>query len=343
MRRCDKYSGFTVVELFVVVLIIALVVAFVLPAIQSAREASRRTQCINNLKQIGLGLTSHASVFGHYPFGIRPDGTLHTGAPFALPSPLSIHFQILPYIEQASLFNSINFPGTAKDALVIAPVAESPANFTAKNAAVLTFLCPSDSGRLRPGCNYRGNIGPNPYTHDGLIPQGGGGVFPGLTAVADRDITDGASYTAGFSERLRGNGDPNVFSTSKDVWLTGLSLVQLPGDSTEMARACAFLTASSPDFLPYAGRRWILSGLTETLYNHVAVPNSKSPDCSVSNSQSEEEIMTGGSVSARSAHPGGVNVLMMDVGVRYIRGGVELQVWRALGSRAGGEVLDASF
>lgn len=343
--------GLTLVELVVVVAVIALIIAITLPAVQSSREAARRAQCLSQLKQIGAGLLNHASVHGRFPFGVRPDGFTKKGLEFALPSPLSVHYQLLPYIEQTSLFNAINVPSGSKFPRLgvhVAPVASGPANTTFRDVAVALFLCPSDSGRLKPGSNYRGTIGPNAYCHDGsapdsLVPEGGGGMFPGLRAVSPRDLTDGASQTVGFSERIMGSGASGAFSRRNDIWFTGVALIHFPGTSDEMARVCDALTTNSPVSSALAGRRWIVGSLHETLYNHVTAPNSRVPDCGVSESLSDEGIMLSGGVAARSAHPGGVNVLMMDGGVRFIGNGVQLQVWRALASRAGGEVLGSPF
>lgn len=104
-RTC---AGFTLVELLVVIAVMGLIVALVLPAVQASREAARRAVCANNLKQIGLALANHHSSLREYPAGMKPDGRTKRGTLFGPPSPISAHAQLLPYLDQAVPFNSLN-------------------------------------------------------------------------------------------------------------------------------------------------------------------------------------------------------------------------------------------
>ena len=162
--RFRRSRGFTLIELLVVIAIIAVLIALLLPAVQQAREAARRTQCRNNLKQIGLALHNYLSTHTVFPFG---KGAPYVGA--AGYARWSQHAMILPYIDQAPLYNSIDFnnpPGTPGMAGVIAfmPAFVSPsaANMVASQTVIPGFMCPTDLGpndSWRAQNNYAGNQG----------------------------------------------------------------------------------------------------------------------------------------------------------------------------------------
>ena len=124
--------GFTLIELLVVIAIIAVLIAFLLPAVQAAREAARRMQCVNNLKQLGLGLHNYESIAGAWPPSCVLSGSGNTVANWL---GWSVHGRILPLLEQGPLFNAINFhfPGDA------------PINLTVATAQVSIFTCPSEA------------------------------------------------------------------------------------------------------------------------------------------------------------------------------------------------------
>src|SRR3954451_653114 len=166
MDRPARGRGFTLIELLVVIAIIALLIALLLPAVQSSREAARRTQCTNNLKQIGLAIHNYESSFKLFPFGKGASyGTSLPGAPVY--ARWSANSQLLMYIEQGNLFNSINFnlppetPGM-QGAVPFMPPYQNPdrANATASRTQVAIFLCPADGPTFNdwPGNNnYLGN------------------------------------------------------------------------------------------------------------------------------------------------------------------------------------------
>src|SRR5271170_7021464 len=158
--------GFTLIELLVVIAIIAVLIALLLPAVQSAREAARRAQCLNNMKQIGLAVANYESSFRVYPFakGLPYGTSVPNAAGYARWSALS---QLLLFIEQGNLYNSINFylppetPGMA-GAVPFMPAYQDPnrENMTASLTQIAIFLCPSDIPPISTwpgGNNYLAN------------------------------------------------------------------------------------------------------------------------------------------------------------------------------------------
>jgi prepilin-type N-terminal cleavage/methylation domain-containing protein/prepilin-type processing-associated H-X9-DG protein len=341
-----RTSGFTLIELLVVIAIIAVLVGLLLPAVQSAREAARRTECINNLKHIGLAAHNYHSAFGVLPFGKGPSyAAVLPGTPIY--ARWSAHSQLLIFIEQGNLFNRINFdlppetPGMA-GAVPFMPEYQNPhrENATASRRMVATFLCPSDLPTLTiwpGGTNYVGNQQtwlcdlsealPSTVAPD-EVPRG---IFYFLSSVGMAHITDGSSQTAFFSERLRGQGTPNPRS---DGFITSS---QMSLDTTYInCQSINPLTA--PPLSSRHGMSWVMGEMCCTTYNHVSPPNTKS--CAGLGYQGSMANMSVQEPPS-SYHPGGVNVLMGDGAVRFVRDGVSLPTWRALATRDGGEVISS--
>src|SRR6185437_10825049 len=188
MRPSRRPSGFTLIELLVVIAIIAVLIALLLPAVQAAREAARRSQCVNNLKQLGLGLHNYQSSIGSLPNG-------HYGTGW---NDWSCLVMLMPYIEQGTLFNTINFANTGS--------AAAPGylpNNTAFLAKINVLLCPSDPDRLTNQYghqNYCGNAGSAPEAFfDNNLHGAANGLFfstnNNLFPVGFRDISDGLGGT----------------------------------------------------------------------------------------------------------------------------------------------------
>jgi prepilin-type N-terminal cleavage/methylation domain-containing protein/prepilin-type processing-associated H-X9-DG protein len=332
--RSQGCRGFTLIELLVVIAIIGLLIALLLPAVQAAREAARRMQCGNNLKQIGLAIHNYVESRGVLPIGQGPE-------PTGTWNGWSAQAMLLTYMEQSPVFNCINFdipdgsaPGTV-------------ANTTAQRVRVGTFLCPSDTDRLtgvEGHNNYTGCTGSNPKMNDGITTGVSGGMYgPGPyvpTTVGLQQIIDGTSQTAAFSERVMGIGWYNDGQPPDSLTPPGsvVRIDDLPGDADGVYRLCF---ATDPHAagailsgLYSVGSFWHIGMPYGDRYNHVMPPNTWS--CA------GQHTDWAGAHTASSRHPGLVNVLFADGSVRSIKNGINLAVWRALGTKAAGEVVSAS-
>ncbi len=373
--------GFTLIELLVVIAIIAVLISLLLPAVQSAREAARRAQCTNNLKQIGLALHNYHSTHNVFPPGrMYPDAVIGgvprltltsygTGnmpdAPGNWTGYYSVHCHILNYLEQVNAYNAMNFAGVNLGSLQNAAGQIIAANYTAYTLTQSTFLCPSDPYSTGDGPggenNYRANFGGStPYAGGGVrgdnTPKSGtdNGVFTYGPGISIAGITDGTSNTSAFAERTKGSNKQSVPGTSSDnIGIFGFTFTFNPlADADALFQNCLNGRSStawfyqqgryapSPGFGLQFSDGWAYAWYVATLYNHVAPPNWIGVDCGVGSTimdtPGEHSI-----VSARSQHPGGVNSLLADGSVRFVKDSVSIPTWRALGTRAGGEVLSA--
>jgi len=337
MRR----RGFTLIELLVVIAIIAVLIALLLPAVQSAREAARRSQCINNLKQFGIAIHNYHDTKSSFPHGF---GAWNSWGPVVM---------VLPYIEQQNLFNAINFYQVFNANSAFTRSANQP-NQTVGWAQINTLLCPSDLDRITDPdgrLNYVFCGGADVFgAQNGSGSSQFVGVFVGPNAgkpVTMASLVDGSSNTVGMSERVKGlaglNGGP--FDTTKPTssYQKGLptTATTKPGESPLVTYqncfklgaptpanystgACAPLGGLWVDAQPYAG-----------IYNHVMPPNMWSCTTSTNNN------WTGSAQSASSRHSGGVNCLLMDASVKFVKSTVAKETWWALATTGNGEVLSA--
>lgn len=345
-QSVSRRGAFTLIELLVVIAIIAILIALLLPAVQQARESARRSQCKNNLKQIGLALHNYHDTFRCFPFG---KGASYAGVPVY--ARWSQHAMILPYIDQAPLYNTLDFnfppetPGMA-GAVPFMPAFSnaSGANATSSRAYVPVFLCPSD---LSPGPgwlgqnNYAGNQGgwlcdrsDSPgAASDNSPSEVQTGVFYFLSHVTTAAVTDGLSQTAFFSEHIRGQGTPDPVS---DLFVMS--------HQTSLANTIAACRGLNPaTALPLTskwGYSWVMGENCCTQYNHVDVPNARS--CAGTGFPGTMTNMAM-QVSASSRHTGGVHVMMGDGAVNFASSNIDLNVWRALGTRSSGEVFGSPF
>ena len=308
--------GFTLIELLVVIAIIAVLIGLLLPAVQQAREAARRAQCRNNLKQIGLALHNYESSHSVFPPGR-----------VGYPKVFSVQCHILPYIDGGSLYNLVDFN--------TAPTFGSPSSpMTRNDIAVRTvipnYLCPSDFGRVNGS-----DFGPTNYaatTGSGIGPASsiktGDGVMYNASSVRFRDVLDGLSNTACFSESTLGAGG-NPSSPSGSATKPDLEVLELTGATVTTDAVCV---AGGGTWSGLRGAKWMNGHYGDTLYNHYYSPNSAQSDCGNASHNY-------GLTAARSRHVGGVHVLLADGSCRFISENLNLDIWRGLSTRAGSEIL----
>lgn len=340
MRRRHAWRGVTLIELLAVMGIIGLLVAILLPAVQAARQTAQRVACANNLRQIGLGLAAYHGAFDIFPPALTSS---LTGGPYqGLYSP-QVH--LLGFLDMSATFNSVNFmvgaapPESVSRMGYLAPAEAyaGEANRTAATSSVSLFLCPSDGGPFKEaGGNYRGNVGVGPFwATTAEYSDSGNGLFPEMETISASRVPDGLSRTAAFSERVRGSGNRDSLNPKLDMfgWSTFirtsdqlLQQCRIVARSTERAAAHGF---------SLSGDYWFYTGRERALYNHAQAPNGLIPDCI------ESAARPGiGMATARSFHPGGVNVLMADGSLRFVKQTIARETWRALGTRNGQEVVE---
>lgn len=333
-RPESSRSAFTLIEVLVAISVIGLLMGLLIPAVISSREASRRVDCMSRLKQIGAALSAHESTHGAFPSAFLARGIDKDGGPRPTNAPPAPHYQILPYLEQSALFNSVNTrPGSDLDS-----VARHQANQTAFGTALAVFLCPSSIAELGPGNSYRACVGSLPYEFDDPG-RGGGGAFTGYRGLAPRDFEDGLSRTAGFSERTMGSGPKARPARDRDIWYSGLSALVSRPSADRVLAGCGAAASAPPEAWTRAGESWLQGGYPDTLYNHIAPPNWSGMDCSLGAPVADPGSISGGAFTARSQHRGGVNVLLMDGSVQAVSSTIDLKVWRALGTRSGHETV----
>jgi prepilin-type N-terminal cleavage/methylation domain-containing protein/prepilin-type processing-associated H-X9-DG protein len=309
-------TAFTLVELLVVIAIIGVLVALLLPAVQAAREASRRTSCANNLRQIAIALQNHHGALHVFPKG--------RGKPF--PLVFSVHSYLLPYVEEENLQDLIDY---SSPPLTFGSFSGA-ANAKAAETVIPFFLCPSDNGHV-PGLtfgptNYVANTGTGTVLF-GHLANGGDGVFFDGSQIAIRRITDGTAHTAAFSESLLGDSQP---SSGAVPLSSRLHVLELASGSDTTDTACG---AGTGTWSSVRGAKWINGHYGDTLYNHYYPPNSEHWDCG---NAFHNKALT----SARSTHPGGAQLLFCDGHASFIEETIELAIWRALATRAGAETID---
>jgi len=359
--RQSVRRGFTTIELLVVISIIGVLIALLLPAVQAARESARRAQCTNNLKQIGLALHNYLSAYGTFPMGGSKNNRMTTQGTYDQYDVWSAHAAMLAQLDQAPWFNAINFDFAPEIDDGIA----HPMNQTVTLRVLGLFLCPSDSyAGVHVTNSYHGSYG---TTTNQNYPQSGGctGLFTVEAAAGIASCTDGTSTTIAFSEALVGDGrgaarignNTATPSRYRGNAYQGSSVPAPPGaqalDASQAESAvlaglqtCADAFRTTPEIADHRGWRWGLGVTGFTMFNTVQSPNDKQypfGGCRF-NAITSWNMDDGFVFGASSAHPGGVNVLFADGGVRFVKDGVARRVWWALGTKGGGEVTsDASF
>ncbi len=331
--------GFTLIELLVVIAIIGVLIALLLPAVQAAREAARRMQCTNNLKQLGLAIHNYEASLGTFPLAgtarLIPGGGVAYGG-------WSAHARLLPYLEQTASFAAVNFSVSYSH----------PSNHTIARHVVSAFVCPSDpknqelvqhSFGLAAPTNYGWNMG-DWYVWGGFKGIDNRGAFQVNRAKRLSDISDGLSQTVVAAEvkaqqiylRDFSGGLANVTTPSP-----------VPGPDSDPHVAAPEYNAGGS--LQTTGHtEWVDGHVHQTGFTTAWPPNKRihrvgSPlaDLDLTGIREQNGGPTYSAVNARSYHPGGVNVLMGDGSVKFVKDSINGATWRGLGTIAGGEIIGA--
>jgi prepilin-type N-terminal cleavage/methylation domain-containing protein/prepilin-type processing-associated H-X9-DG protein len=348
MRTTQRRAAFTLIELLVVIAIIGVLIALLLPAVQAAREAARRSQCVNNMKQIGLAMHNYQSAQGLFPPGRINSHITNRGNCWGL------YAQMLPQLEQQSLFNACNFNLAPDTDPTSTPAA---ANVTVSVTFINALLCPSDSAPTLilisngyyASHNYNMNTGSAysvvqfPASPLVDVPNG---VFFENSNVSAAAITDGLSGTVAISETIRSINGATFATMPLDVFvITGNNSTTGPPITSDADYLSMCLVSSPAGFQATRGIRWHYGAPGHSMYNHRRAPNDLRVDCrgGLPHSNRTDPIWNWLSlnVAARSKHPGGVNSLFCDGHVQFIKNTVNLLTWQGLGSRNGGEVVSA--
>lgn len=364
-----RSTGFTLVELLATIAIIGLLMALLLPAVQTAREAARRTHCSNNMKQLGIGLQAHMQSFGHLPSRNGPRSTnpssptvgedylplqgtlLTTGGTYTGAGRLSPTVMILPFIGQQNLYDQI---------FGSQPVGGAGSSWG--GVMIPTLLCPSDPPT--PGINTRGHSN-YVYSHGdctgkahidwsvtpaagwpaGMTPQMMRGLFGLNSNIKAAQIRDGLSNTIAMSECTRPSGSGNVATNGPDANVYGFNsasscLASFQGGVYVLSPPAYVMQRSDS-----MGTNWAEGRTNWNGFATILPPNG--PVC---------YGWSGGLSTARSRHPGGVTCLFAGGATMFVSESIFVGnlaaaqpttpgeaspygVWGALGTRSGGEAL----
>jgi len=373
-RSKSSQRGFTLIALLVVIAIIAVLIALLLPAVQSAREAARRAQCTNNLKQIGLAMHNYLSSFGSFP----PGGITAQGNPWAgNANQLSWRALILPQMEMGNVYNAVNLSINT-----VAGITNGSEMYTAWVTVVGSWLCPSDGKNgngLLPGTgtdgqypagtapvnpatgqpspvvpvsNYAGSFGDN-YAGGPLMgcnnglpwetPQGQAPAVIGQTRVGFSGFwgTNLPDSIFGCATATPGGVALRGFFDYRTVQTVSIGSVTDGTSNTIMAGEVLPANAADSNFWNFNGAT---AGTTVPLgWNSNTIP-SATPGCAFNWQNGSAPTGCRYSSAAKgfvSQHPGGSNMLLADGSVRFLKNSINITTYNALGSRNGGEVISS--
>lgn len=376
----SRRNAFTLIELLVVIAIIAVLIALLLPAVQAAREAARRMQCTNNLKQITLAIANYVDVNNVTPlheFRYGSEGSPNVGAS----GTHSWYCGIAPYLEQTSMYNAINFSYTQEWVYSGAIAGPNPVDYTVNKASIATLLCPSDGVvntcsayaqyiNYQPGnFNYVANTG---HPRNVLLPgdPANSGSLPPLTGILSMSpmyqgqvwcvtapqqantnvtvslasITDGTSNTAAVSESLVNDGSGKATDPRRNLFYTSSGLIDAQNNPSVAALAVVQDGLANPiPYQPWSQFKGLTWAYTDSWERHVYAhlfPPNTKPINTYHNDTFRCQEGDSG-MCPTSNHPGGVNVSFMDGSVHFIKNSVNLQTWWFLGTRGRGEIISS--
>lgn len=336
-----RRRAFTLIELLVVIAIIAVLIALLLPAVQQAREAARRTQCKNSLKQFGLAMSNYHDVAKLFPlagFNSACNGQFDWRL-------TSAHVLLLPYMDYSPLYNQYNFNAMSQGSNgTNAPPCNVDNNGLCSKIVIPAFRCPSDPFVSAPGSGQPGN---NYSVSAGASTQWGGarsdqnGVCNYQVPVSVSSISDGTSNTIMMAETgiagipgSKANEVKTVGNPAGGVY-SGFTQAQI---QTWGQNALTNLTGGSPTVMTgWNGTQWHIGQYGLTVFNTLYTPNSQYPnvDGNCNGCNNDNPALIG----ARSYHGGGVHVLLADGSVRFVNNNVDWITWTNLGNRNDGQTL----
>jgi prepilin-type N-terminal cleavage/methylation domain-containing protein len=325
MVRRHPRAGFTLVELLVVIAIIGTLVGLLLPAVQAAREAARRSSCQSNMRQIGLALLNHESATRTFP-------PVCTISQTVVSDSFSAQARLLPYMEQTSLASLIDFKKSFTQQPQVAGV------------RIPLFICPSEvndrpntsvPGITHQPINYGVGCG-TWFQFDPVSGQTGNGAFAVNRSMRARDFTDGTSRTVALGEVKAYQA---VIRDGLNPSSLGAALPATPADVVALGGTVTTDVGHT---------QWVNGIILHTGISHTFAPNTAIPmtvagkavDCDFTSSRLGLTITapTYTVFTSRSHHPGGVGVTLMDGSTQFVASDVDTAVWRAYGTRDGGEV-----
>lgn len=354
--RAIRRAAFTLVELLVVIAIIGILIALLLPAVQAAREAARRSQCTNNLKQLGVAVQNyHDATRAFPPLATGPLNSGSTDPKNKYHGQLSYLVLLTPYMEQAAIYNQVNWTGAGGAANFMQPWNTGYAPWFHEIPALICpsdVLCPTQSSGAFNGVkyqmghnNYKGCVG-NTVNNNQWYATNGVFQCDGNGAIALRDVSDGTSHTLLVGERCQGLQTDRYEMKSGIAMFGGFNgMAAMSGQYNTGYVTC--LATAGPDNVHYsktqavekngswyAGERWCDGAAYYSAFSSIIPPNG--PSCLSSTTNDRH----GGIFTLGSRHPTGAQVCMVDGHVQFLTDTVDNIALQGLGTRAGSEAID---
>jgi len=325
-QHFSRHSGFTLIELLVVIAIIAVLIALLLPAVQQAREAARRSQCKNNLKQIALALHNYHDTYNLFPYGGRGEGST------IIHSRDSWFQRVLPYVDQAAMYHQLEADAT----IYFWQAAAGSSLRTVAEAVVPTFVCPSDPDQT----NNRGGASTSWAFQGNYAGNGGVGTFTitsaGLIDVSVPSVITPLYATSGIFGISSSTKMNKVIDGTSNTLLVGEGIVR-PGSGT-WGNLGGYWGGSTHGGVTFSAAEAPNTSVPDSMYSCKTATTPSAPNgapCSGSTSNGATLRYN----FLRSYHTGGVQVALCDGSVRFASNNISLQTWRKIGTAADGQVV----